>query len=170
MYVVHVAISELICIFRFVGETNPTGPSLSVASMNQYGCRCFKFQVRNLFLESWRRSNVIFQNQKHVYTFHVLHLIRVIRFTFTFTRFFPNVSLFIASHLATIYKLEETSCDWNLHLTTRGFGLHIRLVINPFANNIRKRKKIIDLFTWFFCLSSFKAYQYTAFYTTREKL
>jgi hypothetical protein len=89
---------------------------------------------------------MIFQNQKHVYTFHVLHLIRVTRFTatftFTFTRFFPNVNLFIASHLATTYKPEETSRGWNLHLTTMGFGSHIRLVINPFANNTRKRKKL----------------------------
>jgi hypothetical protein len=57
-----------------------------------------------------------------VYTFHVLHFIRVTRFTLTFTftfTFFPNVSLFIASHLAATYKLEETSCGWNFYLTAR---------------------------------------------------
>jgi hypothetical protein len=179
MYVVHVANSELICILRFLGETNPTGPSLSVASMNQYVCRCFKFHVRNLFLESWQRSNMIFQNQKHMYTFHVLHFIRVTHFTstftftFTFTRFFPKVSLFIASPLATSYRLEDTSCGWNFHLTTRVLGSHIRLPVNAFKNNIRKSKMLRNL--QIFHLVSFGSHRvkYVStmrFYKTREKL
>jgi len=109
MYVVHVANSKLICILRFVGGTNLTGPSLSVASMNLCDCCCFKFHVRNVFLVSWRRGKMIFQNQKHVYNFHVLHFIRV-------TRFFPKVSLCTASPLAATSKIEERNCGWNFYL------------------------------------------------------
>jgi len=85
---------------------------------------------------------MIFQNQKHKFTFHVLHFIRV-------TRALPKVSLFITSPLATTFKHEEISCGWNLHLITRVSGSHIMLSIIAFKNNIIRKKNNTEEFTDF---------------------
>jgi hypothetical protein len=77
-----------------------------------------------------------------MYTFHVIHFIRV-------TRFFPKVSSFITSPLATTSKLEENSCGWDIHLITAVSGSHIRLAIITFKNDIIRKKKNAEGFTDF---------------------
>jgi hypothetical protein len=77
-----------------------------------------------------------------MYTFHVLHFIRV-------TRFFSKASLFITLPLATTYKLEERSCGWNHNLITRVSASYIRLAIIAFKNNIIRKKNNAEEFTDF---------------------
>ena len=78
-----------------------------------------------------------------MYTLHVLHFVRV-------TRFDPKASLFITLPLAATSKLEERSCEWNLHLITRVCGSHIRLAIIAFKHNMIRKKENAQEFTNFY--------------------